>query len=51
METLECTKCGEEAYSYAEFASGKCMLCGGELEEEKGDNSTASDMGIDSEID
>ena len=50
METLECTKCGEEAYTNAEFVSGKCRICGGELEEEEGDNSTASDMGMDSEL-
>ena len=51
METLKCTKCGEESYTYADFVSGKCRRCGGELEEETGDESTASEMGIDSEID
>jgi len=45
METLECTKCGEEAYTNEEFASGKCRWCGGELEEENGDESTERDMG------
>ena len=50
METLECTKCGEEAYTYKEFVTGKCRFCGGDLEEEKGDDSTASEMGMDSEL-
>ncbi len=50
MEELKCTKCGEEATTYTEFASGKCRFCGGELEEEKGDESTAKDMGMDSEL-
>ena len=50
METLECTKCGEEAYTNVEFVSGKCRRCGGELEEEEGDNLTASSMGMDSDL-
>ena len=45
MESLKCTKCGEEAYTYKEFVSGKCKMCGGELEEEKGDESDEKDMG------
>ncbi len=47
MNDLKCTKCGEEAYTNKEFVSGKCRFCGGELEEEKGDELTASDMGMD----
>ena len=50
MKELKCTKCGEEAHTNAEFISGKCRFCGGELEEEKGDESTAIDMGMDSEL-
>lgn len=50
MEELRCTECGEEAYTNAEFTTGKCRFCGGEIEEEKGDESTASDMGMDSEL-
>lgn len=50
MEYLKCTKCGEEAHTFKEFASGKCRFCGGELEEETGDESTARDMGMDSEL-
>lgn len=45
MQTLECTKCGEEAYTNEEFVSGKCRWCGGELKEDKGDESTEKDMG------
>ncbi len=45
METLLCTECGEEAYTNAEFISGKCRFCGGELEEERGDDATERDMG------
>ena len=37
MEYLKCTKCGEEAHTFKEFANGKCRFCGGELEEETGD--------------
>jgi ribosomal protein S27E len=50
MEYLKCTKCGEEAHNFKEFANGKCRLCGGELEEETGDELTARDMGMDSEL-
>jgi ribosomal protein S27E len=50
MEYLKCTKCGEEAHTFKEFANGKCRLCGGELEEETGDELTARDMGMDSEL-
>jgi len=45
METLKCIKCGEDAFTNKEFMSGKCRLCGGELEEEKGDETTECDMG------
>jgi ribosomal protein L37E len=51
LETLECTKCGRDAYTYKEFVTGKCAVCGGELEEEKVKDTTASDMGMDSELD
>lgn len=50
IETLECTKCGEEAYTAKEFTSGKCRFCGGDLEEDKSDEDTAKDMGLDSEL-
>jgi len=50
MEELKCTKCGEEAHTNAEFVSGKCRFCGVELQEEKGDDSTASQMGMDSDL-
>lgn len=50
MAELKCTKCGEEAYRNSEFVSGKCRFCGGKLEEERGDESTARDMGMDSEL-
>lgn len=47
---LKCTKCGEEAHTYVELVSGKCRFCGGEIEEETGDESTAAEMGMDSEL-
>lgn len=50
MKEIKCTKCGEEAYTLKEFITGKCRFCGGELEEEEGDESTASDMGMDNEL-
>jgi len=50
MEEIKCTKCGEEAHTFDEFASGKCRFCGGELEDEDGDNETAREMGMDSEL-
>jgi hypothetical protein len=50
MEYLKCTKCGEEAHTFKEFANGKCRFCDGKLEEETGDESTARDMGMDSEL-
>lgn len=42
---LKCTKCGEEARSFNELVTSKCRFCGGDLEEEDGDNSTETDMG------
>jgi ribosomal protein S27E len=50
MNGLECTKCGEESTTYKELVTGRCRWCGGELEEEEGDNSTARDMGTDSKL-
>lgn len=45
MEILKCTKCGEEAHTNKEFVTGKCRLCGGELEDENREDDTEADMG------
>ncbi len=50
MKEIKCTKCGEEAYTYKEFVSGKCRFCGDELEDDIEYDSTARDMGMDSEL-
>jgi len=50
MDGLKCTKCGEESTTFDELVKGKCRWCGGELEDDIGDDSTATDMGMDSEL-
>ena len=45
MKELKCTNCEEEANTYSELVSGKCRFCNEELEQEKEDESTESEMG------